>query len=68
LIGKGFHLAVAERSPAANDDANAELITHSDRLVLVDGQGRIRAYYHGTEEGAVAQVVRDIARLKQEVR
>jgi len=54
LIGKGFLLSVAERSP---DDAPADdghdLITHSDRFVLVDREGRIRSYYHGTDRESV---------------
>lgn len=62
LIGDGFHLSVAERSPGAAADGG-ELITHSDRLVLVDGSFRVRGYYHGTEEDAVERVMRDIGRL-----
>lgn len=64
LIRDGFHLAVVEA--AAGDEKTGELITHSDRFVLVDAQLRIRAYYEGTEEGAVGQIVRDIERLRAE--
>lgn len=63
LIGKGFRLSVAERDPAAADDGG-ELITHSDRLVLVDAEGQIRGYYHGTEADSVPAVLRDLATLQ----
>ncbi len=62
LIGKGFLLSVAERTPGAVDDGG-ELITHSDRFVLVDREGRIRGYYHGTDPEAVDRLVTDLARL-----
>lgn len=63
LIAKGFLLAVAERSAAGVTDPN-QLITHSDRIVLVDPQLRIRGYYRGSEADAVQRLVRDIARLR----
>ena len=62
LIGKGFLLSVAERTPGAVDDGG-ELITHSDRFVLVDRQGRIRGYYHGTDREAVERLVADLEAL-----
>jgi protein SCO1 len=65
LIGQGFQLSVAERSPDEAKDGG-ELITHSDRFVLVDGQGRIRAYYHGSDASAVPDILRDVAALQSE--
>jgi len=62
LIGQGFRLSVAERSPTASD-TDGELITHSDRFVLVDGEGRIRGYYHGIDADAVPALLRDLAAL-----
>jgi protein SCO1 len=62
LIGKGFLLSVAERTPGAVDDGG-ELITHSDRFVLVDRQARIRGYYHGTESESVRRLLEDIEGL-----
>jgi cytochrome oxidase Cu insertion factor (SCO1/SenC/PrrC family) len=62
LIGTGFRLSVAERTAEDTRDGG-ELITHSDRFVLVDAAGRIRAYYHGTESEAVPAVLRDLATL-----
>ncbi|MBI3450018.1 MAG: SCO family protein [Acidobacteria bacterium] len=58
LIGRGFHLAVA-KAPEGTA-APGELITHSDRLVLVDGKGRIRGYYRGSEEETVRRVLTDL--------
>lgn len=63
LIGKGFRLSVAERSPAEAADGG-ELITHSDRFVLVDAAGAIRGYYHGTDADAVDAVLKDLAALQ----
>lgn len=67
LIGKGFLLSVAEREPdeAGRDDGH-ELITHSDRLVLVDGKGRIRGYYHGTDRAAAEALLGDLQRLARD--
>lgn len=62
LIGEGFHLSVAERSPE-EAAGSTELITHSDRFVLVDGAFQIRAYYHGMDGDVVQQVLRDVTRL-----
>jgi len=59
LIGKGFLLSVSERSPEEAGDSG-DLITHSDRFVLVDRQGRIRGYYHGLEEEDVDRLLRDL--------
>jgi protein SCO1 len=62
IIGEGFRLSIADLSPASQDDG--DLITHSDRFVLVDPAGRIRGYYHGAEEESVARLVADLARLR----
>ena len=63
LIGEGFRLSVAERSPEQAADGG-ELITHSDRFVLVDADARIRGYYHGTEPESVDALLRDLAALQ----
>jgi len=66
LLGAGFHLSVAERSPEAVAAEGGELITHSDRFVLVDAAGRIRGYYHGTDAETVPVLLRDLAALQAE--
>jgi protein SCO1/2 len=63
LIRDGFRLAVVDDA----EDA-AELITHSERFVLVDRDLRIRAYYRGTEADSVDQVLRGVQALRAEVR
>lgn len=64
LIGQGFRLSVAERSPEQATDGG-ELITHSDRFVLVDAEERIRGYYHGSDPDTVPALLRDLARLSR---
>lgn len=65
LIQDGFRLSVAERSP--EEDAGAgELITHSDRFVLVDARSRIRGYYRLSEPDALPKLVDDVLKLDAE--
>ena len=66
LIGSGFHLTVSERPPTAVAAEGGELITHSDRFVLVDGTGRIRGYYHGLDATMPDEVIRDLSALAAE--
>ncbi len=65
LIDKGFHLGVAQRDEKGVTDPN-QLITHTDRFVLVDRKLRIRGYYRGLEAAAVDDILRDVARLRAE--
>jgi protein SCO1/2 len=39
---------------------------HSERFVLVDGRGRIRGYYHGTDPEGVKALLADFRRLRAE--
>lgn len=39
---------------------------HSTRFVLVDNEGNIRGYYHGTKDDGVAALANDISRLLAE--
>jgi len=64
LIGQGFHLNVAEAPPGAA--SSGDLITHSDRFVLVDPVARIRGYYHGTDETSMRRLAEDLERLRRE--
>lgn len=63
LISEGFRLAVADRSPEEATKTPGELITHSDRFVLVDAAGQLRAYYHGTESSTVELILNDLRTL-----
>jgi protein SCO1/2 len=65
LIGEGFKLGVAA-APPEQEVAPGELITHSDRIVLVDRTGRIRAYFHGTEEGSAEKILEAVRDLEAE--
>jgi len=62
LIGKGFLLSVSERS-AEEAGGSDDLITHSDRFVLVDGDANIRGYYHGTDRGDVDRLIQDLEKI-----
>jgi protein SCO1/2 len=57
LLRDGFKVAFADDGPETNP------ITHSDRLVLVDGERRIRGYYHGRTEADVDRLIADASRL-----
>lgn len=57
LVQQGFYLSVAEGTDPA------EPITHSQRFVLVDGQGRIRGYYDSTDPKMLEQLRRDAGSL-----
>jgi protein SCO1/2 len=60
LVRNGFQLSLAQQPDAIDP---GELITHSDRFVLVDASGRIRGYYRGTEEEGLANLTRDAQAL-----
>jgi protein SCO1/2 len=62
LVGDGLHLSVIERSE--EEVPAGELITHTERFVLIDPEGRIRGYYHGTEEDSVRRLAADLDRLR----
>lgn len=65
LIKNGFRVTVADRPPA-DAPATGELITHSDRFILVDGRGRIRGYYHGMDAEAAPALLRDLTAVARE--
>ncbi len=70
IVVGGFKLGVEEApleaTPHAHGDGSTHRhsydVMHSNRFVLVDGRGRIRALYDGTELD-IDRVVRDIRRL-----
>lgn len=59
---EGFRLGVS-LDPKAPPSLRA---AHSAKLVLVDGKGRIRAYYDGTDANALKGLPRDAAALLKE--
>lgn len=62
-----YKLARNSFSVAATDgDGGPQDFIHSEMLVLVDRQKRIRGYYKGTNEAEVTNLIRDISRLQKE--
>jgi protein SCO1 len=51
---------------ATDGDGGPDDFIHSENLVLVDKQKRIRGYYDGTNEREVIQLINDIKRLRNE--
>mgnify|MGYP000722398749 CR=1 FL=1 len=60
---QSFKLA-AEPAPGVQSGSTHDFI-HSEKFVLVDRQGRIRAYYTGTDKASVQQLIEDIRRIVQ---
>ena len=60
LLRDGFRVAFADDGPPEQP------ITHSDRLVLVDGSARIRGYYHGRLPDDLDRLVRDLRTVRAE--
>ncbi len=61
LIAQGFHLAVVDAP--AGDAELAGTITHSEKIVLVDAELRIRRYYDGGSDSWIDEAVRDLESL-----
>ncbi len=51
---------------ALEQDGSAEGFLHSELLLLIDKQGRIRGMYDGTDKVQVQKLIKDIKLLKQE--
>lgn len=58
LSMEGFKLAAGEEF-----EQDTSLIIHDERFVLVDGDGRIRGYYMGTEPEEIARLRKDAPAL-----
>jgi protein SCO1 len=53
---------------ATDGDGGADDFIHSDNLILIDTQKRIRGFYKGTNENEVNQLINDIKKLSKEVK
>lgn len=53
---------------ATDGDGGETDFIHSENLVLVDPEGRIRGYYQGTSKSATQQMIIDIRKLEKEYR
>ena len=51
---------------ATDGDGGPQDFIHSELLILIDKQKRIRGYYNGTLPSEVDELIRDISRLKNE--
>ena len=51
---------------ATDGDGGPEDFIHSEKLVLIDKQKRIRGYYNGTDVTEINQLMEDIKKLKNE--
>ncbi len=51
---------------ATDGDGGPDDFIHSDKLVLIDKQKRIRGYYDGTNEKEVNELIQDIKKLENE--
>jgi protein SCO1/2 len=51
---------------ATDGDGGPDDFIHSENLVLIDAQRRIRGFYEGTDEKEVDQLIKDIRRLSHE--
>ena len=51
---------------ATDGDGGETDFIHSENLVLVDGDKRIRGYYDGTDKSEVDQLIKDIKKLQNE--
>ncbi|MDF2382493.1 SCO family protein [Nostoc ellipsosporum NOK] len=51
---------------ATDGDGGPNDFIHSEKLVLLDKQQRVRGYYDGTSDAEVAQLLTDIKKLKHE--
>ena len=60
LARKGFLVSATE---GAGDHGD---FIHSENIVLIDRSMRIRGFYNGTDEGAISDLIRDIAKLKKQ--
>jgi protein SCO1 len=59
---QGFKLALEGKADAAAEHYG---ISHGSHLVLVDGQARIRGYYRSPDDGEMARLIENAARLTQ---
>jgi len=66
IAREGFKLAV-EENPPETVAQNGKML-HSTKIAMVDGQGRVRGYYNGTDADLLARVLPDLGDLMRESR
>lgn len=60
LARKSFQVIATDGDGGPND------FIHSDQLILIDKQKRIRGFYEGTEQKEIEQLIKDIKKLEHE--
>jgi protein SCO1/2 len=60
LARKSFLVVATDGDGGPND------FIHSDKLVLIDTQKRIRGFYDGTNDSEITQLIKDIRKLQTE--
>ena len=60
LARKSFQVIATDGDGGPND------FIHSDQLILIDKQKRIRGFYEGTEQKEIEQLIKDIQKLEHE--
>ena len=63
LARQGFKVAASTSGDSAAAD---HPITHSDRLIVIDGRGQIRGYFSATDDVSVALLKRKVNQLLEE--
>ncbi|MFL5808530.1 MAG: SCO family protein [Flavisolibacter sp.] len=61
LARKSFLVVATDGDGGPND------FIHTEKLVLIDSEKRIRGYYNGTSESEVSQLIKDIRKLRKEI-
>ena len=51
---------------ATDGDGGPDDFIHSDKLILIDPQKRIRGYYDGTDKKEISQLIQDIKKIENE--
>lgn len=67
LYEMAYHDYLVTAADSSVTDINSDFI-HTDNIVLVDKDGRIRGAYQGTNVGAINQLIGDIKELMKEER
>ena len=68
LVNEGFRLSLMHPHARAQDTTHAHetdyMVNHTDRIVLIDRESRVRGTYESTDPAALARLRADLRRLK----
>ncbi|MBU6400374.1 MAG: SCO family protein [Verrucomicrobia bacterium] len=65
VIVKGLKLVATATEPG-KQSSDEDLFLHSTKIVLIDQQGRIRAYYDGLDPASKPKILADLAAVAQD--